>query len=562
MRIKKHLPNNQFGRITSQLGFTLMELMLVIGIIVTMSIVEYQNKILEMEQANARTLGMELFQYNVGVQKYLAHKSGVPNPASLAGSKTGVDWLKHTSCGGTADSHYLSCNFLKNNTGKTTFGKLTFSTSIAYDVNNGLSGRTVMSKLDLGKGTRGDLSGLAALVASGAYVMRDQPTPPVSQDGRVFYCPDLPAYSTGMLSICGTDKDHIVMFARNHSPSDKWLRVDHGNVMQNVLEFRTGDITPATISQIDSIDTIKRQIRNVARIYNLGSNNGNGETENLYLGKMYGNAAKGRPTLGSNSVIVDAHQEVLGQLRVQRTIRSQNDVNVMDGNLYVRDAAGGQANAGNITAQRSIAAGIDITAGRNVTASNDVTATNGNLVASNGFVLSQQLIDSNDNNYYVDPSSTSRLNLTDTNAVRSLDGGMLRVEGSDIRFSQKGNANPTSLTGSVNVNNLNVLTRSGNYVGLQNLLPNYVDRGTYSVPNLAYVAKPSCFGGTPKIIVTPQNVEVKSVLPTQAAYFSRGGYARILAYATDSGASWRVHVRSAWNDTNTGRAVVRTFCYY
>lgn len=75
-------------------GFTLLELMLVLSITTSMAIVTFQDKILETEQAQARRLGMEIFQYNSAVQNYLAHQSGSTNPSSLQGKYTGVNWLK------------------------------------------------------------------------------------------------------------------------------------------------------------------------------------------------------------------------------------------------------------------------------------------------------------------------------------------------------------------------------------------------------------------------------------------------------------------------------------
>jgi len=352
-------------------GFTLLELMLVISITTSMAIVTFQDKILETEQAQARRLGMEIFQYNSAVQNYLAHQSGSTNPSSLQGKYTGVNWLKSTSCGGTASQEWLSCSFLSQTGGKTTLGKLNFNTEIKYDPAAGLTGRTVMSKLSLGSGgsveDRADLSGLAALIASGAYTVSEQSGAVTAQDSTIAYCPETTGVSP-INAVCQGDRGSIVMLSRNLSESDRWLRVDHGNVMQNVLEFRTGDPTPASQANIQAIDSVSRQIRNVARIYNLGSGNSNGERDNLYLGKKYGNAAKSMVTLPNNAVIVDADQEVLGKLIVAATIDAKGNIST-DGDLIAKKNADIRGN---------ISIGADAQIGKNLTVSGQ-TRSVGNL---------------------------------------------------------------------------------------------------------------------------------------------------------------------------------------
>jgi prepilin-type N-terminal cleavage/methylation domain-containing protein len=460
----------------SQKGFTLLELLLVIGISTSMAIVTFQDKMLETEQAQARRLGMELFQYNSAVQNYLAHQSGSPNPASLAGTKTGINWLKSTTCTGadkgTADKEWLSCGFLSGRGEKTSFGSLDFKTTISYNPTSGLSAKTVMSKLSLGLSgatqDRADLSGLAALVASGAYSVSDQNGAATAQDGSIVYCPDLPVTSPSIAAMCGTDKGVITMMSRNLSAADRWLRVDHGNVMQNALEFRTGDATPASAADMSAIDTTNRQIRNVARIYNLGNSNSNGESDNLILGKKSLNSAvKTLPTLTKDSVIIDADQEVLGKLIVASSITARDDI-TSEKNII---AKGNLSSNMDTWAGRDVIAGRDLSVGRNAnfngdlkvkgninadgdiisknklsvsdtayigntfTAAKDVNV-NGSLTSNgritgksglsvtgdsaiDGTLYTRRIIDLDDGNYYVDPNGASRLNSVTANAVTS-----------------------------------------------------------------------------------------------------------------------------------------------
>lgn len=557
-----------------QRGFTLLELLLVIGLVAIMTILDFQSKKLEMDQMQARTLGMELFRYNVAVQRYVAHASGEVDPSTVIGTKTGVNWLKDSSCGGTAPSGYLSCNFLKQ-TGTTTFGKLTFTTVITHNPNEGFTARTKMSQLKLGGKQRGDISGLAALVASGAYVVKDQPSPPLAQDGSVIYCPDIASVASNIQALCLTDRDHIILFARNLSAQDKWLRVDHGNVMQNVLEFRTGDITPATIPEIDVIDKTKRQIRNVARIYNLGNSNGNGNYDNLYLGRKYGETAKGMSTISNNAVIVDADQEILGRLKVMESIEAKKEIKTTDGNIIALDSAGGNnsANAGNVIAQHDIWAkdnliadnkllvGIDATIGRDLQVIRD-TLVGGNATIK-GFTQSQRYYDINDNAFYLEPSKISKLNTVDVNKVRSI-GDKLIVQGGEINLTAKNGTAPVKLTGNVDINNFLISLTPTNSVSLMELLPKYVHKDTVQVAHGGLVAKPICkgIGAVPKIIITPMASSVNGINRNNggADPAINTGW---VAYAAHYNAnSWVAYIRGAAANLGDGLGIATTYCQY
>lgn len=473
-------------------GFTLLELLLVIGITTSMAIVSFQDKMLETEQYQARKLGMELFQYNSAVQNYLAHQSGNPNPKSLEKTHIGVKWLKSTSCGGESDKEWLSCNFLGYTNGKTSFGRLSFSTTIVYENNNVLTARTVMSKLNVGTAgknqERADLSGLAAMVASGAYAVSEDGRAASAQDSTIVYCPDT-SIPTASTAACQGEKGVIVMIGRNQSSSDRWLRVDHGNVMQNALEFRTGDSTPSTQSELSAIDGFNRQIRNVARIYNLGDSNSNSSSDNLYLGKKYGNAAKSMATLANNAVIVDADQEILGRLVVSSSIQAKGNISTekdisakgnisSDGkitanqdieskkNIYANGnlISAGDANIGNtlnvtkdaaingaatingiVTAKSKMAVGDDATFNGNIFGKKSIfVEQNGTF---NGVVSTQRLVDTNNNAYYVDPSDTSRLNGLNANYLKSY--GDISADGSiyaNGNMSANGNVSSGNIT--------------------------------------------------------------------------------------------------------------------
>jgi prepilin-type N-terminal cleavage/methylation domain len=556
-------------------GFTLLELVLVIAVVVAMAIVAFQEKMLEVEEMRARQLGMELFRYNMALQNYIAHESGNPNPASLTGTFTGVSWLKGATCGGSASSDWLPCTFLNSPGGKTTFGALTFTTTITYSATNGLNARTVLSKLAPNGKPRGDLSGLAALVAAGAYAVKDQPSPPLAQDGTVAYCPDITTMSAAMASICGANKDQIIMLAKNLSDQDKWLRVDHGNVMQNTLEFRTGSATPAIATDISAIDGFNRQIRNVARIYNLGNGNSNGGADNLILGKRLGVTARTTATLASNAVIVDADQEILGKLKVSTTIESKNAILSTDGNITAKDAVGGNnaTLAGNIEADHNIWARGNLIASGNANITGNATA-NGTITAVTK-MSTPILYDYNNAAYYVDPNGVNRLKTVDADIISSRSSvtatsnvvtpqvqsasNVLNLQSNNLVLNNNAASN---LIGNVDVSNLIVKTRTGKAVSLMQLLPNYVHIDTYFVHNGNWIPKPVCAAtGTAKVIVTPTNSEVNVVTSRDYSItpYSTG---RWIAKAKSVGASWQVSIYSALNDKNTGTGLASVYCLY
>jgi type II secretory pathway pseudopilin PulG len=416
-------------------GFTLLELLLVIGLSTAIAVVAFQDKMLETEQSQARQLGMELFQYNSAVQNYLAHESGNKNPASLNGVKhSGVNWLKSSSTcsGGLAVKEWLACRFLQAQGGKTTFGRLSFNTTLSFSSSEGLSATTVVSPLEFNKnGTmerRGDLSGLAALVASGAYSVKDKPMAANSQDSSIVYCPETASKSPSMAAICNGRDGSIVMFSRNLSESDRWLRVDHGNVMQNTLEFRTGSTTPESLSEIQKIDSVARQIRNVARIYNLGDGNKNGENDNLYLGKRKGEFAKTAATLKNDAVVVDADQEILGKLIIQGDVQASGKI-LANKNIESKQNVIADINVNaksDVIANKNVIANNDVTANNNVVANKDIhakrnlfvdgSATITGMVDATGDVKSKNAIygrvfkDIDNGGYYLDPSSSSYVN--------------------------------------------------------------------------------------------------------------------------------------------------------
>lgn len=365
-----------------QAGFTLLELVLVIGVIAIMAMSELQDKTIDFEQMQGRKLGLELFRYNHAVQRAIAAKSSDP---SFAGTYTGVDWLKASTCGGPATNTVgmLPCSFLNHTGGTTSVGRLSFTTEITYSAQDGMTAKTTMSTYQKNGVVMGDISGLAALVAAGAYIVKDEASPPINEDGTVVFCLETP--SPAVASLCGPAKNQIVMYARNLAPGNNWLRVDHGNLMGHTIEFGTAGDLPTSDSDLSLVDSTMRQIRNVARIYNVDDVSGSNA---LILGNRLGQAARTTAQLLNDSVIVDADQEILGELRVQANITSEGDVFVNDTN---GDGVGGNITAkNNITTSDGDFIAKDTNAdgnGGNATIQKNITSTEGNVNALDGDII-------------------------------------------------------------------------------------------------------------------------------------------------------------------------------
>jgi predicted acyltransferase (DUF342 family) len=389
---------------------------------------------------------MEVYQYNVGVQRYLSAASGSSSPMLISGTKTGVDWLKSTSCGGSASTDYLPCEFLSSTSQRTTAGGLSFSTEINYSPIEGLSAQTTLSELEVGGRSRSDLAGLAAMVASAAYVYNESELASSGSNGQVIFCPEIASMEATFTLLCTGAKGRIRSFASTLSMTDGLLRVDHGNAMTGILEFKKDDEnnpqaqSPSSVSQVSSIDSNLRQIRNVARIYNLNNKGENSGSDNLYLGK--GNIGGISPTLSSNGVIIDANQELLGTLRVRLDAKFdgnvvvQNDLSSEDGDIRAGDAPGGNNSsmAGNIIADGNISAEDDLSSGSSLFVGGDANVAGDAQVSGMVRIMNKlRADDSADLNGALEVQGDTALNgHTQINKNLNVKGNQLDMSGSYV----------------------------------------------------------------------------------------------------------------------------------
>lgn len=301
-----------------QKGFTLIEMILVIGLMAVATMISFYEKKLDMEQTQARITGVQLYEYNNAVRAWISQNVG----AASGAKPTGTAWLKSTTCGGTSSIGYLPCTFPDMDAATPVrFGQIQISSSVATtgvtpNQTTVVTTTTTPFRVVTGSTTnlRTDLAGLAAVVAAAGGVNSLSPML-ASTDGSVSSNP-----STGV----------ITMQASNNGASDAWLRTDGSNTMNSNITYKATN--PANL----------RTLTNVSRVQALTS-------EILYLGNANGWAV-GQP------VVVSANQSVNGTLTVDNLNNVQSGIALTRGDV--------------VTVNGRVHAGTDVVAERDVIASN------------------------------------------------------------------------------------------------------------------------------------------------------------------------------------------------
>jgi prepilin-type N-terminal cleavage/methylation domain-containing protein len=355
-----------------QKGFTLLEITMVSAIAVVIAMIGFQEATIKSEQERARSLGGELLKFNNGVRDYVSHYAGESSYASHLGTKVGVDWLKSTSCGGTiptdvAHDGFVPCTFLQDTNQLTTYGRLSFTTEITSSAPNIMNTKTTMSELKIVKKPRGDLAGLAAIVAGSASQLNFTPTIR-STDGTARFC------ITESVLQCKGSLGRIIMFTSNDASDDTWLRTDGSNTMNNNLRFKPGNSDQ------------NREIWNVSKLFNI---------EGPYL--TLGNKTSALPTFLNDGVVVDSDAEIMGTLYADRMVDRNNS------NYYVDPSNQSRFNVVN-------AESVNVT----------------NNVVAGGTVTAKRFVDGDNAAYFADPNGDSKLH-TITSSVITGEGGALAL---------------------------------------------------------------------------------------------------------------------------------------
>ena len=422
--------------IGKQKGYTLLELMLVLSIITGFAIVRIQDMQFRAEQTKAKSLGVQMFQYNNAVRSYISN-----NPGVAIVPPTGTDWLKPVTCGGTsAIVDYLPCNFPD-----TTVFDQTYSTTITV-VGGFTTGTTLLDPLVDDRGVRADLSGLAALVASGGSVNSLVPV----------WAATNAAFSSNINTAV------ITLLASTNPSTDAWLRSDGSNTMNNAITFNS------------AIAAANREILNLRTI---------------------------RTVVGENLDIDTAVVWMTGSLGVNQSLAVGvvDQVDVLNPALFDQ---GDLAVGGDAFIDETIK--LD---GINIKKEVDIVGNDSLLVEAP--ILASYFTDRDDQAFFVDPNGESSLNSVTTvtkNMFGVCNAGDFDTqcrEGDITKgFSSKGTA--ALLKGFVDVDklyvkkhystagNLNVAKgqdivlgssaqRDWRWVSLQRLLPNFVHMGSYLV---------------------------------------------------------------------------------
>lgn len=320
-----------------QKGFTLIEMILVIGLMSVATMISFYEKKLDMEQTQARITGVHLYEYNNAVRAWISQNVG-----ALSGPKpVGTRWLKSTSCGGTSSVGYLPCTFPDMDAATPMrFGQIQISSSVSTtgvtpNQNTVVTSTTTPFRVVTGSvsNLRTDLAGLAGVVAAAGGVNSLSPML-ASTDGSVSSDP-----ATGV----------ITMQASNNGASDAWLRTDGSNTMNGNIVYKSTN--PASL----------RTLTNVSRVQALTS-------EILYIGNASG-WSTGQP------VVVSANQTVNGTLTVDNLNGAASGIALSQGDV--------------VAVNGRLRAGTDVVAERDVISKRDVIASN---IKANPGINSQLLL--------------------------------------------------------------------------------------------------------------------------------------------------------------------------
>ena len=290
---------------TKQGGFTLLELILVLGLMAGIMVMTFAQDQLDFEHKMAKTIGLQLLTHNNAVRKWMSENV---DSAPALQVRNGTTWLKPTSCGGSTSRSegFIPCDFPDySSSDPVVFGNLSLETTITKTTNaSGDPIITATSRIspftlptNSGAVIRADLSGLAAITASAGGFYTENPTP-FTTDGSFKSDP-----VTGV----------ITAKAGNNAATDAWLRTDGSNRMNNNLRFNSA--TSPTL----------REIQFISRLKNIAG-------QALFLGNS-GGATNATP----DKVVVDADTELMGKMLVINSKNEANAIDVTQGSLILRN---------------------------------------------------------------------------------------------------------------------------------------------------------------------------------------------------------------------------------
>lgn len=380
------MQNHRKIRAHRQRGATLLELILVMGLVSLGTVLAFEARQADFEQQQARVVGTQLSTYNNAVRNYIAK-----NPDVGSSVKSGSAWLKNTTCGGpfAKGQEFLSCDFPSATVANPiNFGTLALTTQI--DTTGSFPNKRVTATTTTGSFSlahagaleiRSDLAGIAALTAASSTLTGVQS----SSAGLTPY-----GAATDARFRSNPQDAKITMTASNIAEQDVWLRTDGANRMHAPLRF-------------DGASASSRTIEGASRIQNLAG-------EILYLG-----TPTGKTPLTAARVVADANTEILGELRVRESLNADGSIN----------ARGDLTTQNNLTVAGTATVQNNIEGRSNINAAGSIAA--GGSISAKGAIRGTIFYDENDERFQMDPTGTSVLNNVQSNNINNL--GALNSQG-------------------------------------------------------------------------------------------------------------------------------------
>ncbi|WP_415913012.1 prepilin-type N-terminal cleavage/methylation domain-containing protein [Neptuniibacter sp. QD37_11] len=368
-------------------GFTFVEILVVLSIISTAIVLSSISIRHDLRQGNAKSAGQMLFQYHNALKSFAM--SAAKDPSIIKSStNVGLDWLKDSSCGGSADKPHLPCSFEETHIP----GDLSFNSVISTSIDS--TGRAIVSirsestpyQTDSGE-ARPDLAGIAAIAAGGNSTLF---SPASSSLGSISSDP-----STAQITINAHSAPIL---------EDVWLYRDGSNTMQGSINF-------------ENTDDEKRTLENVYRVSAL-------DGESLILGDG---------SILTGDLVVNFDTEIHGQLLIQDDVNISGDFN-SDG---VIEADQSIHAVGNIHSHQDILVKGTAYAKGNAVALNDIHAGSNMNISGNSSVLNDahahEYIETNKDIFVYDGVNVNGAITTNGEAISHSDissNGNLRVDGS------------------------------------------------------------------------------------------------------------------------------------
>ncbi|MBT4838894.1 MAG: prepilin-type N-terminal cleavage/methylation domain-containing protein [Methylococcales bacterium] len=142
-----------------------------------------------------------------------------------------------------------------------------------------------------------------------------------------------------------------------------------------------------------------------------------------------------------------------------------------------------------------------------------------------------------------------------TRIINDLDN-RLTIRANTTRFLNSSNGS----NGRVEAGTITADSISVNGISIEARLPNYVHKATYFGASNNIVPKPTCNGGTPKVIIIPSYIQYRN----DASNNQEGSD----TWADDLGGNWRINIKSYFSDALgnpgeiNGAGLANTYCYF